>query len=163
MKRFGAHESGFSMIETLITVIVVAIGLLGIAGLQITSSAYSEASLQRSHAATLARELFERMRLNPAEAKAGNYNIGELPSIDTNCRGASTDCTAAQMMEHDLRVWSRGVRLLLPNGAAVITTGADNGQDPVDVTITISWDQSRGQRAPVSETFNFKLMGMEKI
>ncbi len=163
MKRFGARESGFSMIETLIAVIVVAIGLLGIAGLQLTSNAHSEASLQRSHAATLARELFERMRLNYDEAKAGNYDISALPSIDTNCRGDTTDCTGTQLMEHDLRVWSRGVNKNLPNGTAVVTTGADNGQDPVDITITITWDQSRGQRSPVTETFNFKLMGLEKL
>ncbi|MBT8038761.1 MAG: type IV pilus modification protein PilV [Xanthomonadales bacterium] len=162
MKRVPLNEKGFSMLEVLITVVIVAIGLLGIAGLQITSSEYSQASLQRSQASTLARELFERMRLNPAEAKAGNYNFGELPNIDTTCRGAEKDCTAAQLTGHDLRVWSRGVRMLLPDSEAAITTGANNGKDPVDVTITITWNQSRGQRAPVSETFNFKLMGMDK-
>jgi type IV pilus assembly protein PilV len=153
-------QSGFSLLEVLIALVVLAIGLLGIASLQITSSQYSESGLHRSQASALARELFERMRVNPVEAKAGQYDIATLPSLVTNCESAEAECTPAQLREHDLRVWSGRVATLLPGADAAITTSEDNGEDPVDITITLQWDNSRGQRAAVVQSFSFQLMGL---
>ena len=155
-------QKGFSLLEVAIATIIVAIGLVGIASLQLTSNVYSEASLQRSHASVLAREIFERMRVNHVVAKAGNYDIASLPTATDRCGGADTNCTVEQLKDHDLTVWSFRVRSLLPGSDAVITTSEDDGQMPVDVAVTLLWDQNRGQSPQASETFNFKLMGFDQ-
>lgn len=159
MKLHG-KQAGFSLLEVLIATIVLAIGLLGVASLQLSSNAHTEAGLQRSHAAGLAREIFERMRINYVEAKAGNYDIGTLPVLTTDCEGAAVECTPEQIKEHDLRVWSERVTALLPGSDASISTGPDDGENSVDITITMQWDQSRGQNPVVSESFSFRLMGL---
>lgn len=160
MNNFRFTQKGFSLLEVLIATVVLAIGLVGIASLQLTSSVRTESSLHRGHAAELAREIFERMRVNYVEAKAGNYDIVTLPVITLNCEGATTNCTPEQMRDHDLRVWSARVAGLLPGSDASITTSPDDGENPVTIGIAMQWDQSRGEHAAVSETFVFKLMGL---
>ena len=141
--------------------VIMAIGLIGIAKLQITSNVYTESGLHRSQASSLALEIFERMRVNTSEAKAGSYDIIALPTSTTNCEGSDAECTPTQIKDHDLRAWSSRITTLLPGADASITTSPDNGKDPVDITITIEWDQSRGQRPAVSEAFTFRLMGLD--
>jgi type IV pilus assembly protein PilV len=67
--RATAH--GFSLIEVLVTLIILSIGLLGLAALQTTSVREGFDSGQRSQATWLAQELVERMRANPGGQKAG--------------------------------------------------------------------------------------------
>lgn len=160
MKSSHFSQKGFSLLEVLIATVVLAIGLVGIASLQLTSNVHTESSLHRGHAAELAREIFERMRTNYVQTMAGNYDIGTLPVLAMDCEGAAKNCTPEQVREHDLRVWGERVAGLLPGSDASITTGPDDGENPVTINITMQWDQSRGQHAAVSETFVFKLMGL---
>lgn len=160
MKLQRLRQSGFSLLEVLIATVVLAIGLVGIASLQLKSSVYTESSLHRSNASGLAREIFERMRVNYIASKAGQYDIGTLPTYTTNCEGVDLDCTPEQLREHDLRVWSHRLTNSLPGADASIITGPDDGENSVDIAVTIEWDQSRGQRVAVNQTFAFKLMGL---
>ena len=153
------RSGGFSLLEVLIAVLVLAVGLLGIASLQLASHSFTESSMHRSQASTLAREMFERMRVNPAETKAGSYDITTLPTLSTDCEQAEGDCTPAELRQHDLRVWSERIATLLPGADASITTSANNGVDPVVVQITLQWNDSRGQRPLVSQSFSFELKG----
>ena len=156
------QQSGFSLLEVMIAVMILSVGVLGIAALQTTSSVMTESSVHRGQAAALATEIVERMRVNLAEAKAGNYDISVLPTLTTNCIGPSKDCSTSELKEHDLRVWSDRVAALLPSGNATISSSADNGSDPVDITVTLQWDDSRGRNAAVSQAFTFKLKGLNK-
>lgn len=157
-----SRQIGFSLLEVMIAVVIMSVGMLGIAALQTTSSVFTESSMHRGQAATLAVEIVERMRVNVTEAKAGNYDISGLPTLTINCIGPSKDCSTSEMKDHDLRVWSGRVAALLPSGDATINSGADNGTDPVDITVTLQWDDSRGRNALVSEAFAFKLEGLFK-
>jgi len=156
------RQTGFSLLEVMIAIVILSVGVLGIAALQTTSSVLTESSVHRSQAAALAIEIVERMRVNATEAKAGSYNISVLPTLTRNCTGPSKDCSTAEMKDHDLRVWSGRVTALLPSGTATINSSADNGIDPVDITVTIQWDDSRGRNPAVAEAFTFKLEGLNK-
>lgn len=162
MRPVRCRQGGFTLLEVLIATLIVGVGLLGIAGLQLANGVYAESGLHRSHASLLAQELFERMRVNVVEAKAGAYDIDTLPALATDCSGAAADCSAEQLREHDLRVWGGRVGTLLPAGDAAIATGPDDGENPVDIAITMSWASNRGQDAPISETFTFALMGLDQ-
>jgi type IV pilus assembly protein PilV len=82
------RNSGFTLIEILITIIVVSIGLLGLAGLQISGLRANMGSEARSKATIMANDIAERMHANPLGVDANNYanistanqNCGTLPS-----------------------------------------------------------------------------------
>ncbi|MEN8131095.1 MAG: type IV pilus modification protein PilV [Pseudomonadota bacterium] len=96
---------GFSLIEVLVAVLVLSIGLLGLAGLQKTSISNTHSSYLRSQANYLIYDLIDRMRANRATAKTGSYNIpfDTAPNGTTNCETAI--CSAADMAVFDRNQW----------------------------------------------------------
>ncbi|HSP31767.1 MAG TPA: type IV pilus modification protein PilV, partial [Halomonas sp.] len=68
-------QRGFTMLEVLVSMIVIAIGLLGYAGLQATSMKNGNTAYLRSQATMLSHDIVERMRVNRAVALTGTYNI----------------------------------------------------------------------------------------
>ena len=163
-------QRGFSLLEVLIALLVVSVGLLGMGALLITTHANNQSSLYRGQSAMLAREIVERMRVNVAEAKAGNYDSDtktwSIPTQD--CAVGGADCSPAQMRQHDLRVWSARMTSLLPGGYATINTviPTDPAVEPVEVTVTLGWTVRLGPSALSSastlrtESFEFELYGM---
>ncbi|MFK7816518.1 MAG: type IV pilus modification protein PilV [Gammaproteobacteria bacterium] len=80
--------SGLSLIEILVTVVVLSIGLLGIAGMQAFGMRYSHDSYARSQGNLLANELIERMRANPDAVNNGDYKTA-MDALD--CSSANND------------------------------------------------------------------------
>ncbi len=160
MNNHSSKQKGFSLLEVVVSVFIISVGVIGIAGLQLTTSVYAESSLHRSQAASLAREIVERMRQNLDEAKAGGYDFSTLPSKTRSCKGNSKNCSAAQLRDYDEKVWAARVTSLLPGGDAAISTGADNSTDPVQIVVTLQWDENRGQQNLVSQAFTFELYGL---
>lgn len=115
----GNRGRGFSLIEVLVAVLVLAIGLLGLAGLQLTGLKSNHSAYVRSQAALLAYDITERMRANRAAALVGDYD---------NC-AAYDDCAD----------WEASVSALMGEGAT--GTIIRNGNT---VEIQIAWDDSRG-------------------
>ena len=104
-------SQGFSLIEVLITMFVVAVGLLGIAGLQTFSKKSNFDAVQRTTAAALAQDIIERMRANASAASSyvtdATAGVGATPAAGTDC-GSST-CTPAQLQAYDLYKWSQAL------------------------------------------------------
>lgn len=152
MSRFASRpthsQSGFGLLEVLVAVLVVAIGLLGIAGLQLKSLQYNHNSYVRSQATMLATDIADRIRANLPGADTAGYadidgsegNGSAAPSPD--CR--VIDCTPAQIANHDAILWTRQVRTTLPNGVGVVTctdvAGVAGSCSPGSVhAITVNW------------------------
>ena len=143
MKRVTMN--GLTMIEVLVTLVVLAIGFLGMAALQITGIRSVNGSIYRTQATLLADDIVERMRANPLAVDANAFmavdsaaiNCAVLP--DPYCGEyhdgtdvvAAQSCTSAQMATYDINVWfcgeasgatrRGGVRGLLPQASATIT------------------------------------------
>ena len=131
-------QQGFSMVEILVTVVVIAIGLLGLAGLQATSLRNTEESYQRSQAATLAYDMLDRMRANVAGVSAGDYDsITAAPGSYTDC--TANTCTVSEMADFNNGDWQANIAAALPSGGGTVS---GNGSGSV-FTITISWDDDR--------------------
>jgi type IV pilus assembly protein PilV len=98
---------GFTLIEVLIAVLVLAIGLLGLAGLQSYSVASTHSAYLRSQATTLAYDIIDRMRANQSAAVVGAYLVafGTQPATVTNCQSIGSTCTSADMAAFDVAQW----------------------------------------------------------
>ncbi len=133
------RESGMTLIEVLVALLVLSIGLLGVAALQMTSLRNNHAAHTRSQATALAYDIADRMRANRTVAVAGGYNIalGAVPAAP------------ATLADIDITAWKAALAAALPTGDGAITTDPAVTGDPNIVRITIRWDDSRGAEAPV--------------
>jgi type IV pilus assembly protein PilV len=136
-------QRGFTLIEVLITVIVLAIGLLGLAGLQLNGLRFTHSAYQTSQATIAAYDIIDRMRVNRPAAEGGDYDIalGATPAA-ANCTGAGANCAPGTLADADLSEWKQSVAALLPSGDGAVQR---NGSAFV---VTIRWDDSRGAEAP---------------
>lgn len=134
---------GFSLVEVLVALLVLSIGLLGLAALQTTSLQFNTGSYYRTQATFLAYDILDRMRANPAGVSAGNYDVATAAAAaaakaDTTSCG--TGCSVTDLAKYDLGEWYRRMEGVLPgstsptNNYALITRTAANV-----VRITIIW------------------------
>lgn len=119
------------MIEVLVAIIVLSIGLLGLAGLQSAGLTHNQSASFRSTATMMTYSILDSMRANRTAAINGSYNIAIGASIPSG----------STIPEQDLSNWLNELALRLPAG-----TGAINVTGNV-VTVTIQWDDSRGASA----------------
>lgn len=129
------HCAGFTMIEVLVAIVILAVGLLGLAGLQAISLKNSTSSYTRSQAQLLAYDMLDRMRSNRQGVNLGDYN-DLLSTTPTNPNCISSGCTVAQIAQSDAYEWSSLLQQILPSG-----TGRVKGNGPGTIyTITVMWD-----------------------
>lgn len=119
---------GIGLIEVLITVLVLAIGLLGLAGLQLSALQNNQSSLERSQGIVQSYTIIEAIRADVESAKSGRFNIG----IDDDATGTNFPANA-------LITWREQLTRNLGEDA----TGSVNCSNTV-CTVTIRWDDSRG-------------------
>lgn len=117
---------GFTMVEVLIAMLVLAIGLLGLAALQAQTLRFNHDAYLRTQATLLTYDIIERMRTARAINAVG-YEAGD-PGTACDPSGAG--------ITNDLACWHRDVRERLPGGIANIDQDAAN---PTLYAITVSW------------------------
>ena len=131
---------GFSLIEVLIALIIMSVGMLGIAGMYVRSLQAGRTSMLQHNAVTLAGDVADRIRANP---RAGF--VYALPGADNNCvPPAVVNCTPAEMAAHDIFEWDQQAANSLPNGDVGIVF--NNGVNPPTYQITISWTEPNDAR-----------------
>jgi type IV pilus assembly protein PilV len=138
--------SGMTLIEVLVAVIVISVGMLGIAALQMSTLKTNQESFGRTQASVLAADILDRMRANQIQLLANAYNVA--------ANGTGTAATTAGV---DLVDWQMAIDRLLGAGAS----GSIRTNYPADtvVTITIQWterarqDSTLGTQAAAPVTF----------
>ena len=99
----SSRAKGFTLIELLIAVLVMAIGILGVAGLQVVSMQQNRSALFRAEATQLGNDLLDRIRANPTAVYAP-IDIDAIPvSTVTDCNNNS--CSTLQMAAFDIASW----------------------------------------------------------
>ncbi|WP_422987507.1 type IV pilus modification protein PilV [Undibacterium sp. Ji50W] len=139
------RQSGIAMMEVLVTMVIFAIGALGLAAMQITSLKYNKDSAVRSKATLLSLELSDRMRANMTAVKAGQYtrNYGYATASTTiptapGCGTNATECTPANMATLDLSDWTNDIARTLPGGAGALIPTANNA---AAFSIVVMWKE----------------------
>jgi type IV pilus assembly protein PilV len=109
---------GFSLVELLVAVLVLAVGLTGLAGLQIAGIRGNQTAYHRSLATQLAYDIADRMRSNPV-AVTGKLYVTVTPGSD-NAQCENATCTPAQMAAYDLKRWNDDLATRLPSGKGIV-------------------------------------------
>jgi type IV pilus assembly protein PilV len=137
------RQSGSSLIEVMVSLFVLAIGLMGILAMQVKSVQFNKSADTYTRAMTLANDLAERIRINPKNVTAyASTALPESPPTDclaTNVSAAA--CSAEDLVNWDLYHWNETVKQSLPAGAGAIaekTLGTANY-----LQIIVSFDDSR--------------------
>ena len=130
----GGRQAGFTLIEVMVAVLVMAIGLLGFALLQTMSVRYAQSANQRTEATNLAYDLLDQMRSNRINAVAytgASFSGG----TDTACSRSTGTVT----IDNNITRWQCQVRAALGVGSsATVTYAADR-----TATVTILWGDQR--------------------
>lgn len=128
-------QSGFTLFESLVALLVLSVGMLGIAGLLVQGMRYNQDAYVRTQATILAYDMFERMRINGANIAA--YPVNNMPAGACNAGGLT-------LAQADLRCWRDLVAQSLPGGFATINEPQVN-----QYLITINWvDRNTGAVIP---------------
>ena len=115
-------NTGFTLIEVLIAMLVLAVGLSGLAGLQATRLKNAQSAYNRSVATELAFDLADRMRANNTPNGLSVY-ISMLPVnalAQANCVAVSTLCPSNVMAQNDLYEWNLALVTTLPSGQGIV-------------------------------------------
>jgi type IV pilus assembly protein PilV len=97
-----------TLVEVLVTLVLISVGLLGVAALQLTTLKNNQESYVRSQAAMLAADILDRMRSNQTGFNAGNYDMAN------DATGFDQAGTASTVAAADIAAWQASINRLLP-------------------------------------------------
>ena len=127
---------GFSLVEVLIALIIISVGMLGIAGLYVQSMQAGRTSMFRHNAVILVGDVADRIRANPT-AGAAYTAIG---GADNNCIAQGVNCSAPDMADQDIFLWTAQAAETLPAGT--VTVVFDGAVTPPTYDITANWTEA---------------------
>jgi len=156
----GHGNRGATLIEVLIAILVLAVGILGLMGLQINGKRTTYEALQRSMAVGLAQDMMNRLRANPntvtnksfladsygtASYTGGGVGGGQVSAPGKDCAADGAGCTRTELAAFDLAAWEAQLDdatrtgLVNPTGCVHIDTdpGIVNGSS---VTVMVAWE-----------------------
>lgn len=139
--RSPGKQTGFSLVEVLIALVIMSVGMLGIAGLYVHSMQAGRTSMLRHHAVTLAGDVADRIRANP---RAGIAYEG--PGLNGSCVSGVVSCDDVAMAGHDILLWQQQATDTLPDGAVDITF--DDSGNPPDYIINVTWSEPGSTTQP---------------
>jgi len=141
-------QRGITMVETLVALLVLSIGMLGIAGLYVETMRSNRTAMIRSLAVSLVQDMSDRIRAN-ARAQ-GAYDMaayGGNPAVQ-GCAGGAANCTDTALAEDDLARWRQQVLAQLPGAATNVTYVAAAGANVPDrYSIQVTWAEAGSDRA----------------
>jgi len=137
--NYRKPTSGFTLVEILVALVVVGIGLLATARMQLLAIQNTQGGYMRAQASNIGYDIVDRMRGNTPAVTNGDYDLaaGDATPGQIACKGAGADCSTAEMAQFDLYWWRETVDEFLPSGTGAIAT-VDDGVITT-VTISLTW------------------------
>lgn len=159
--RVPASRRGFTLVEVMVALVVVSVGMLGIAKMQALALSSTGTAKMRSLAAIEAASLASTMRadrnywsaivITPSQtvnvASDGTVTSPQDPRLNaapaSHCTSTVAPCTNDQVAAQDLSDWAKALVAVLPGGTAVITCTVDPiGANPVSCSIQLNWNEN---------------------
>lgn len=130
-RNLSARRAGFSLIEVLVAILVLAIGMLGIAAMQAIAMRNSQSSFQRSQGVLQTYSIIDSMRANRSAANASRYDLSDWACTPPDDVGTQAS--------RDLHDWVESMQAVLGANACGRVTCSSTL-----CTIDVRWDDSRG-------------------
>jgi type IV pilus assembly protein PilV len=160
----ASRQNGSTLIEVLVSMIILGIGILGISAMQASTLKTNQNSYMRTQAVFHSMDIVERMHSNLAGTMAGNYN-DPAPVVTAACL-TGAGCSASQMAANDVALWEASVAANLPLGGAVVCLDStpDDGTPAVPAcsgtgsvyAVKIWWDDNRNGTADQRYVMTFQ-------
>ena len=141
-KKALGRNVGVTLLEVLVSLLVLSLGLLGVAGLQAVTASYKVNSWARNSAALLLSDFAERVRANPAAAAVStglgryefktNWTLQKVPIKPKDCLQSS--CNYTERADYDLWDWRTRVASEMPQGSVWVEGDRDRGFE-----VTLMW------------------------
>lgn len=130
-----AKQSGFSLIEALVSLIVISVGMIGIASLYGQGLGASRTALYRTQAVTMVADMADRIRANRSATI-----VYEAAGADRSCDpGGNKNCTPAEIANQDIWAWAARVGATLPAGVGTVSVDTTT---PPTYTISVTWTET---------------------
>ncbi|HTU68405.1 MAG TPA: type IV pilus modification protein PilV [Steroidobacteraceae bacterium] len=146
-RTMRSRQRGISMIEAMVALVVISVGMLGVAGLYLSSLQAGRAANLRTQAVNLATEMADRIRANRLAKTAYANASGNLPSY-VDCQTVFT-CTPEQLAQMDVNLWVNAIRSTLPGGninatGTIVVTDltASEGVKLTRYQVTVGWREA---------------------
>ncbi|HTP40030.1 MAG TPA: type IV pilus modification protein PilV [Steroidobacteraceae bacterium] len=144
------QEQGFTLVEALVALVVLSVGMLGMAGLYVITMQSGGTAIYRTQAVNLAADMADRIRAN----RTAGVAYGDTTPSDHNCTGAtSAACTPTDLADDDLDDWETRVAATLPSGVGTVTVVAGT---PNSYQITVKWNETN-QTAQLQYVLNTQI------
>lgn len=135
--------AGFSMIEVLVTLLILVIGIMGLIGMQVVSAKNVNNAQMRTVANNFAYDIVDRMRANPAGVAAGNYN--SITGSESSATTCTSTCSAAQLATLDAVQWNANIKRSFANGGLGTDAKGTVTRNGNIHLITLTWkEQNKG-------------------
>lgn len=144
MNQHHRHESGFTLLEALIAIVIISIGLLGLVKLQTASLVNTQIAASMNQASVAAESMADRMRANMPGVEDSAYNSFTINSAKAQKSPSCTakTCTKTEIAKHDLQQWRAVLEQSLPNPhASIEAIGNDPNKAPYRFKLQISWQR----------------------
>lgn len=130
-------QRGISLIESLVAIVVMALGILGILGVQMRTLSDTQNGVRRAQAVRLIEDLGERLQANP-DALNNLTTYTTSPASPTNC--ATSECSASALAEFDISRWRTNVSNSLPSAQAIVFIPQGGARQ---LGVLIGWRESQ--------------------
>jgi len=146
-------QTGVGLIEILVAVVIMAIGFLAAARMQVTGMRFSQGAYYESQAYFMAGEMIARMRANVAGVRSGAYDSMTTVASSQNPGCVTKLCTPAELAAQDQYDWSRHLYAaddasnfvpLLPSSAKVSAVGEIKKLSDGKYSVSITWADEHG-------------------
>ncbi|WP_161974457.1 type IV pilus modification protein PilV [Piscinibacter terrae] len=152
--RSARRQHGATLIEVMVAVLVLSIGMLGIAGLTSASMRYSQGSWARATVSAALTDFADRVRSNPAASataylqSSDNYSTQQggsyALSYSTDCSSASANCSGSDLAAYQLEQWRLSVKRSLPSSAIWVSGSRSTGYEATVLWFDKGFVQSDG-------------------
>ncbi len=157
------------MLEVLIAIVVIAFGLLGVAGLQVVALKNNQSASYRLIATTLANDMIDRIKTNAVGLVAGEYDKPDTNAYTTQVADCllAAGCSPQELAQNDRYEWALMVAAALPGGRAIVcldstpddglnaTAPQCDGAGTTLYAVKIWWSDERNQAADPNTPLRF--------
>ncbi len=164
MSRFGfTRTKGFTLVEVLVSTIILAIGLLGLASMQTLALKDNQDAFLFAQAASLAYEMSDRIKAN-SPTIAPPWENATLPTPATSCTNTdncntTTGCDSATMAAYDYCAWEKNAKDRIGSSATTLvsrTAGGNCSGAANKLCLTVSWTNNN-QKMAASNSFKLEI------